>query len=91
MIKKDLVAAMAVEMETTKVEAEKALNAFLKVVEETLAKGESIQLVGFGTFEVVERAARNGHNPQTNEQITIPASKVPKFRPGKALKDKINA
>ena len=71
-------------------DAEKALKAFTEVVEEELKKGEKIQLVGFGTFEVSERAAREGRNPQTGETMQIAASKSPKFKAGKALKDAIN-
>ena len=70
--------------------AEKALKAFTDVVAEELAKGEKIQLVGFGTFEVSERAAREGRNPRSGEVMTIPASKAPKFKAGKALKDVVN-
>lgn len=73
-----------------KKDAEKALKAFVDVVSDELAKGEKIQVVGFGTFEVVERKEREGKKPGTDQVITIPASKSPKFRPGKALKDKVN-
>jgi DNA-binding protein HU-beta len=72
-------------------QAERALNAFIEVVGEELGKGEKIQVVGFGTFEVSERAAKTGRNPQTGEEIQISACKVPKFRPGKALKDRANS
>lgn len=75
----------------SKKDAEKALKAFTDVVEEELKKGEKIQLVGFGTFEVSERAAREGRNPQTGATMKIEACKVPKFKPGKALKDAVNA
>ena len=71
-------------------DAEKALTAFTEVVAKELKKGEKIQLVGFGTIEVVDHAARKGRNPQTKEEIDIPASKAPKFKPGKALKDEVN-
>ena len=91
MNKTELVAAIAEKTELTKKEAEKALKAFTDVIAEELAKGEKIQLVGFGTFEVSERAAREGRNPMTGETIQIAASKTPKFKPGKALKDQINA
>lgn len=91
MNKAELVAAIAEKTELSKKDSEKALKAFIDVVTEELAKGEKIQLVGFGTFEVSERAAREGRNPQTNETMTIPASKAPKFKAGKALKDVINA
>ncbi|MGN0482849.1 MAG: HU family DNA-binding protein [Lachnospiraceae bacterium] len=91
MNKAELVAAIADKTELSKKDAEKALVAFTEVVEEELKKGEKIQLVGFGTFEVSERAARTGRNPQTGKEMTIPASKAPKFKPGKALKDSLNA
>ena len=74
----------------TKKEAEKALKAFTDTVAEELAKGGKVQLVGFGTFEVSERAARIGINPHTRQPLTIEASKTPKFKGGKALKDAIN-
>ena len=86
----ELVAAIAEKTELSKKDAEKALKAFTDVVAEELKKGEKIQLVGFGTFEVSERAAREGRNPQTKETITIAASKAPKFKAGKALKDMVN-
>ena len=91
MNKAELVAAIADKTELSKKDAEKALVAFTEVVEEELKKGEKIQLVGFGTFEVSERAARTGRNPQTGAEMTIAASKAPKFKPGKALKDSLNA
>ena len=91
MNKTELVAAMAERTELTKKEAEKALKAFTDIVAEELTKGEKIQLVGFGTFEVSERAAREGRNPKTGEKMPIAASKTPKFKAGKALKDQINA
>ncbi len=87
----ELIAAMAEKAELSKKDAEKALKAFTEVVAEELGKGEKIQLVGFGTFEVGERAAREGRNPRTGETMTIAASKSPKFKAGKALKDAINA
>ncbi len=90
MNKTELVAAIAEKTELSKKEAEKALKAFTDIVAEELAKGEKIQLVGFGTFEVSERAEREGRNPRTKETIVIPASKAPKFKPGKALKEQIN-
>ena len=90
MNKTELVAAMADAAGLSKKDAEKALKAFTDVVAEELKKGEKIQLVGFGTFEVSERAAREGRNPQTGEAMTIAASKAPKFKAGKALKDSIN-
>ncbi len=91
MNKAELVAAIAEKTELSKKDTEKALKAFVDVVTEELAKGEKIQLVGFGTFEISERAAREGRNPATKETITIPASKAPKFKAGKALKDAVNA
>ena len=91
MNKTELVAAIAEKTELTKKEAEKALKAFTDIIAEELAKGEKIQLVGFGTFEVSERAEREGRNPMTGEAIKIAASKTPKFKAGKALKDQVNA
>ena len=91
MNKTELVAAIAEKTELTKKEAEKALKAFTDIIAEELAKGEKIQLVGFGTFEVSERAERTGRNPQSGAEMVIPASKAPKFKAGKALKDMINA
>ena len=90
MNKTELVNAMAEKAEISKKDAEAALKAFTEVVEEELTKGEKIQIVGFGTFEVSERAARTGRNPQTGEEMTIAASKSPKFKAGKALKDALN-
>ena len=90
MNKAELIAAIAEKTELSRKDAEKALKAFTEVVEEELKKGEKIQLVGFGTFEVSERAAREGRNPQTGETMQISASKSPKFKAGKALKDAIN-
>ena len=91
MNKTDLIAAVAEKAEVSKKDAEKALKAFTDVVTEELKAGGKIQLVGFGTFEVSERAAREGRNPQTGETMQIAASKVPKFKVGKALKDAVNA
>ncbi|MBE5884676.1 MAG: HU family DNA-binding protein [Lachnospiraceae bacterium] len=91
MNKTELVAAIADQAGISKKDAEKALKAFTDVVAEELKKGEKVQLVGFGTFEVSERAAREGRNPATLQPITIPASKAPKFKAGKALKDMMNA
>lgn len=90
MNKTELVAAIAEKAELSKKDAEKALKAFTEVVGEELKKGEKIQVVGFGTFEVSERASREGRNPQTGETMTIKASKSPKFKAGKALKDSLN-
>lgn len=91
MNKTELIAAVAEKAELSKKDAEKALKAFTDVVAEELGKGEKIQLVGFGTFEVSERAAREGRNPATGEAMQIEAAKAPKFKAGKALKDMINA
>ena len=90
MNKADLVAAMAEKAGVSKKDAEASLKAFTDVVAEELKKGEKIKLVGFGTFEVSERAARTGRNPQTGAEMTIAASKAPKFKAGKALKDSLN-
>ena len=91
MNKTELVAAMADQAGLSKKDAEAALKAFTDVVSEELKKGGKIQLVGFGTFEVSERAAREGRNPHTGETMKIAASKAPKFKAGKALKDLVNA
>ena len=91
MNKADLVAAIVEKAELSKKDAEKALKAFEEVVAEELRKGGKVQLVGFGTFEVAERAERVGRNPQTGENMTISASKAPKFKACKALKDAVNA
>ena len=90
MNKSDLVAAISAKTGDTKKSAEETLNAFITVVSDALAKGEKVQLVGFGSFEVRKRAARKGRNPQTREEIKIPASKAPVFKAGKALKDLVN-
>ena len=90
MNKAELVSAIAEKTELKKVEAEKAVKAFVDVVTEELKKGGKVQLVGFGTFEVSQRAAREGRNPQTKKTIKIPASNAAKFKAGKALKDAIN-
>ena len=91
MNKTELVAAMADAAGLSKKDAEKALKAFTDVVAEELKKDGKVQLVGFGTFEVSKRAAREGRNPQTGATMKIEACKVPKFKPGKALKDAVNA
>ena len=90
MNKSELVAAIAEKAELSKKDAEKAVKAFTDTVAEQLKSGEKIQLVGFGTFEVAERAARTGKNPQTGAEIKIAACKAPKFKAGKALKDVVN-
>ena len=91
MNKTELIAAIAKETELSRKDAELAVKAFADVVTAELKKGEKVQLVGFGTFEVSERAAREGRNPQTGETMTISASRTPKFKAGKALKDAVNA
>lgn len=91
MNKAELVSAIAEKSGLSKKDAEKALKAFTDVVSEELKKGEKIQLVGFGTFEVAERKERTGRNPQSGKEMRIPASKAPKFKAGKALKDLVNA
>lgn len=91
MNKTEFIAAVAEKAEISKKDSEKALKAFVDVVAEQLKAGDKVQLVGFGTFEVSERAAREGRNPQTGETMEIKASKAPKFKAGKALKDVINA
>ena len=90
MNKTEIIAAVAEKAEISKKDAEKAVKAFTDAVAEELAKGGKVQLVGFGNFEVSERPAREGRNPRTGETMTIAASKTPKFKPGKALKDEIN-
>lgn len=90
MNKTELVEAMAKESKLAKKDCEAALKAFTETVTKALKKGDKIQLVGFGTFEVTKRAAREGRNPQTKQSIKIPASKAPKFKAGKALKDAVN-
>lgn len=90
MNKAELISVMAEKSGLTKKDSEKALNSFIETVEEALVKGEKVQLVGFGTFEVRERSARKGRNPQTGEEIDIPAVSVPAFKAGKALRESIN-
>ena len=90
MNKAELITAVAENADITKKDAEKALKAFVDVVTEELKKGEKVQVVGFGTFEVLERAASEGRNLHTGEPIQIPACKAPKFKAGKALKDALN-
>jgi len=87
--KAELVSAVAEKADMSKKDSEKAVKAVFEVIEESLAQSEKVQLVGFGTFEVKERAARTGRNPQTKEEIQIPAAKVPGFKAGKALKDAV--
>ena len=90
MNKAELIAKISEESKLTKKAAETALDAFVTSVEEALKNGEKVQLVGFGTFEVRERPARKGRNPQTKAEIKIPASKAPVFKAGKALKELVN-
>ena len=90
MNKTELIAAVAEKAEISKKDSEKALKAFIDVVTEQLKAGDKVQVVGFGTFEVSERAAREGRNPQTGETMKIEACKAPKLQAGKALKVAIN-
>ncbi len=90
MNKSELIAAIAEKAGLSKKDAEKALNGFVEVVTEQLAKGEKVQVIGFGAFEVKARPERVGRNPRTNEEIKIAASKAPVFKAGKALKDSVN-
>jgi DNA-binding protein HU-beta len=90
MNKAELIAAVAAKTGDTKKAAEESLNALVSAISDSLAKGEKVQLVGFGSFEVRKRAARKGRNPQTKAEIKIPASKAPVFKAGKALKDLVN-
>lgn len=90
MNKAELIAAIAAKTGDTKKAAETSVNAFVEVVTDALQEGDKVQLVGFGSFEVRKRAARKGRNPQTKEEIKIPASKAPVFKAGKALKDLVN-
>lgn len=89
MNKTELIAATAEKANLSKKDTEAAVNAVIDVITEALKKGDKVQLVGFGSFETRERAARVGRNPKTKEEIKIPASKVPAFKPGKALKDAV--
>ena len=91
MNKTELIAAVAEKAGLTKKDVEKTITATLETVKEVVAKGDKVQVVGFGTFEVSERAAREGRNPQTGETMKIAACKAPKFKAGKALKDMVNA
>ncbi|WLV23447.1 HU family DNA-binding protein [Aciduricibacillus chroicocephali] len=90
MNKTDLINAVAEKSELSKKDATKAVDAVFDTVAEALKDGDKVQLIGFGNFEVRERSARKGRNPQTGAEIDIPASKVPAFKPGKALKDAVN-
>jgi len=88
--KAELITAVAEKADLTKRDVETVVNAITEVIEEALTKGEKVSLVGFGTFEVRDRAARMGRNPQTKQEIKIPATRVPAFRAGKSLKDRIH-
>lgn len=90
MNKNELIAAVAKESELTKADAGRAVDATIAAIEKSLKKGDEVRLVGFGTFSVVKRKATNGRNPRTGETLKIAASKQPKFKPGKALKEMIN-
>lgn len=90
MNKTELVTAVAEKAEVTKKDTAAVLDAFTQVVTEELKNGGRVQLVGFGTFDVVDRAEREGRNPRTNEVMLIPAGKAPKFKPGRALKEAVN-
>jgi DNA-binding protein HU-beta len=90
MNKSELIAAIAEHANLTKADTTRALDGLLKTIETTLASGDSVALVGFGSFEVKARAERKGRNPQTGEEITITAANIPSFKPGKGLKDAVN-
>lgn len=90
MNKTELIGQVAAQTGMTKKDAEKVVNAFFTTVEEALKAGDKVQLVGFGTFEVRSRQARKGRNPQTGEEISIPATRIPAFKVGKALKDAVD-
>ncbi|MDD4850185.1 MAG: HU family DNA-binding protein [Gemmiger sp.] len=89
MTKVELIAAVAADAGLTKKDAEKAVTSTIDAITEALKQGDKVSLVGFGTFEVRERPARKGRNPQTKQEITIPASKLPAFKAGKALKESV--
>lgn len=90
MNKTELISEVAQKANMTKKDAEKVVNAFFSTIESALKSGDKVQLIGFGTFEVRERQARKGRNPQTGEEISIPAARVPAFKAGKALKDAVD-
>lgn len=90
MNKNDLIASLADNIDVSKADATRAVDAMLEIIEKALKKGGEVRLVGFGTFSVVKRKASEGRNPRTGEKIKIPASKQPKFKAGKALKDAVN-
>ena len=87
--KAELIDSVSEKTGLTKKDSTAAVDAVFSTIQEKLSKGENVQLIGFGNFEVRQRAARKGRNPQTGEEISIPASKVPAFKPGKALKDAV--
>jgi DNA-binding protein HU-beta len=89
MNKTDLIGAIASSAELTKVQAEKAVNAYHETVRNSIQNGDSVSIVGFGTFTVTERKAKTGRNPRTGAVLTIKAAKIPKFKPGKSLKDSV--
>ncbi len=90
MNKTDLIAHVASKADMTKKDAEQVVNAFFAAIEDALKVGDKVQLIGFGTFEVRDRQARKGRNPQTGDEIDIPATRVPAFKAGKALKDSVS-
>jgi len=90
MNKSELIDAIAATAELTKADAGRALDGFIRAVEDALKRNDKVTLVGFGTFEVKERAERKGRNPQTGAEITIQAAKIPSFKVGKSLKDAVN-
>ncbi|MCT6888454.1 MAG: HU family DNA-binding protein [Lactobacillus sp.] len=87
--KSELTKEVSAKLNSKQNEAEKVIDALIESIKDNLAKGEKVQIIGFGSFEVRNRAARKGRNPQTGETLTIPATKVPAFKPGKALKDAV--
>ncbi|RHK52957.1 MULTISPECIES: HU family DNA-binding protein [Clostridia] len=91
MTKPELVSAMSEKTGVSKKDAAASIDAFVEIISDVLKHGDKLQLVGFGTFEVSERAARTGRNPQTGEDIKIPAAKIPKFKAGAALKNAVNS
>ena len=90
MTKTELAATVAAKAQITKKQADQILNTTFEAIKQALVEGDKVQLIGFGTFEIRNRAARKGRNPQTNEEIDIPASKLPSFKAGKALKEAVN-
>ena len=90
MTKTELAATVAEKAQITKKQADQILNTTFEAIKQALVEGDKVQLIGFGTFEIRDRAARKGRNPQTNEEIDIPASKLPSFKAGKALKEAVN-